>query len=476
MHVLYKGNMIRTAILGAIVLLLTPGPDAAQTGAKSPQPSKSLADYSAAMEDLAQSASPAVVQILVQTLAPLGNEESQHAGFVLEQEATGSGVIVDPDGYIVTNAHVVRNARRIDVKILRSDEKGQEPHGHLMPAKLIGQDRQVDIAVVKIEAHNLPTLSFLDSDTLRQGQFVLALGSPLGLQNSLSHGVVSATFRQLDPESPMVYIQTDASINPGNSGGPLLDAEGRVAGINTMIYSQSGGNEGIGFAIPANLAKDVYQRLRKEGRVRRGAIGVIPQTITPTLGEALGLDRDSGVILSDVAPDSAAEAAELQSGDVVLSIDGKPMREARDLALAVFQREPGDQVTMEIQRGKERKSITVAVLERKHQPSQLEDLVSYGAGLVRRLGILAMTVDEKVTAILPDLRRLSGVAVAAVPAEFAGLNPGLLAGDVIYELNNQHLASLDELRAALNDKKSGDPIALLVEREGQLIYVTAALE
>jgi serine protease Do len=476
MRLRYKGNMSRTAILGTIVLLLAPGPGAAQTGAKSTQPSKSLADYSAAMEDLAQSASPAVVQILVRTLAPLEKGDSERAGFVLEQEATGSGVIVDPDGYIVTNAHVVRNARRIDVKILRSDERGQEPHGHLMPAKLIGLDRQVDIAVVKIEAHNLPALSFVDSDHLRQGQLVLALGSPLGLQNSLSHGVVSATFRQLDPDSPMVYIQTDAPINPGNSGGPLLDAEGRVAGINTMIYSESGGNEGIGFAIPANLAKDVYQRLRKDGRVRRGAIGVIPATITPTLGAALGLDRDSGVILSDVAPDSAAEAAELKSGDVVLSVDGKPMREARDLVLAVFERAPGDQLTVEIQRGKERMSKTVAVLERKSQPSQLEDLVNYDAALVRRLGILAMTVDERVTAILPDLRRLSGVAVAAVPAEFAGLNPGLLAGDVIYELNNRHLASLDELRNALNEKKAGDPIALLVERDGQLIYVAAALE
>jgi serine protease Do len=177
-----------------------------------------------------------------------------------------------------------------------------------------------------------------------------------------------------------------------------------------------------------------------------------------------------------VAPDSAAEAAQLEPGDVVLSIDGKPMREARDLALAVFQRAPGDQLTMEIQRGKERMSKTVAVLERKNQPSQLEDLVNYDAALVRQLGILAMTVDEKVTAILPDLRRLSGVAVAAVPAEFAGLNPGLQAGDVIYELNNRRVASLDELRNALKDKKSGDAIALLVERYGQLIYVSATLE
>ena len=459
-----------------IVLLSAPAPCAAQIAVKSPRLSKVLADYSAAIEDLAQSASPAVVQVLVQTVAPLGKGDTQRMGFVSEQEATGSGVIVDPDGYIVTNAHVVQNARRIDVNILRSDERGQEPHGHLVPAKLIGLDRQVDIAVLKIEGQNLPALSFLNSDNLRQGQFVLALGSPLGLQNSLTHGVVSATLRQLDPESPMVYIQTAAPINRGNSGGPLLDVEGRIAGINTMIFSESGGNEGIGFAIPANLVNDVYRRLRKDGRVRRGSIGVIPETITPRLGAALGLDMDSGVILSDVAPESAADAAGLEPGDVVLSIDGKPMREARDLILAVFQRAPGDQLSMEIQRGKERMSKTVAILERKNEPGQLEELANYDAALVRPLGILAVTVDEKVNLIMPDLRRLSGVAVAAVPAEYAGLNPGLVAGDVIYSLNNQRIASLDELRNALRDKKSGDPIALLVERSGQLIYVTATLE
>jgi serine protease Do len=210
--------------------------------------------------------------------------------------------------------------------------------------------------------------------------------------------------------------------------------------------------------------------------VRRGSIGVIPETITPKLGTALGLDRDSGVILSDVAPESGADAAELEPGDVVLSIDGKPMREARDLILAVFQKAPGDELRMEIQRGKERMSKTVAILERKNEPSQLEELANSDAALVRRLGILAVAVDEKVNAILPNLRRLSGVAVAAVPAEYAGLNPGLAAGDVIYSLNNQRVASVDELRNALKGKKTGDPIALLVERYGQLIYVTATLE
>ncbi|MDE3166636.1 MAG: PDZ domain-containing protein, partial [Acidobacteriota bacterium] len=357
----------------------------------------------------------------------------------------------------------------------RSDARGEEPHAHLLPAKLIGMDTQVDIAVIKIDAQNLPVLAFRDSDTLRQGELVLAVGSPLGLQNSLTHGVVSATRRTLDSSSPMVYVQTDAPINPGNSGGPLLDIQGRVAGINTMIFSESGGNEGIGFAIPANLAKDTYQRLRKDGHVHRGIIGVIPDSITPTMATGLGLSRDSGVILSDVAPRGPAETAGLRSGDIVLAIDGKPMHESRDLALAVFQRAPGDELHMDILRGAERLSMTVVILERPHEPSQLADFAN-DAGLVRRLGILAVTVDDKVRALLPDLRRTDGVAVAAVPAEYAGLNPGLVSNDVIYEMNAKPLASLDDLRAALKDKKSGDPLVFLVERMGQLVYVTATLE
>ncbi|QOY88804.1 trypsin-like peptidase domain-containing protein [Paludibaculum fermentans] len=470
--------MMRPVVCGVLAMVLAASPEMAQTRAKAPlsAPAKSLADYSEAMENLAEAASPAVVQILVQRVAPVGQGDSQRMGFVSEQEATGSGVIVDPAGYIVTNAHVVQNARRIEVKVLRMDEKGQAPHGHVLPAKLVGLDRQVDIAVLKIEGTNLPTLSFLNSDTLRQGRLVMALGSPLGLQNTLTHGVVSATLRQLKPESPMVYIQTDAPINPGNSGGPLLDIEGKIVGINTMIYSESGGNEGIGFAIPANLAKDVYQKLRKDGRVRRGAIGVLPEAITPALASGLGLDRDSGVILSDVAPHGAADAAGLQPGDVLISIDGKPIREVRDLALTVFQRSPGDELKIVFQRGKEEMTKTVAVLERKNEPSLLADQASYEAALVRELGILAVTVDEKVTAILTDLRRLSGVAVAAVPAEYAGLNPGLVAGDVIYEVNTKAIASLDELKAAVKEQKKSDAVVLLVERMGQLIYVTATLE
>jgi serine protease Do len=203
---------------------------------------------------------------------------------------------------------------------------------------------------------------------------------------------------------------------------------------------------------------------------------VIPVTITPTLGTALGLDRDSGVILSDVLPHSAAEVAGLEPGDVVLSIDGKPMRDARDLGLAVFQRAPGEQVSVEIERGTERQTLKVAVLDQTSGPGLLQDLANYDAALVRELGILAVTLDQKVTPILQNLRRLSGVVVVAVPAEYEGLNPGLVAGDVIYSINGRKVAALDELRDALKEKKAGDPIALVVERNSQLIYVTAELE
>jgi serine protease Do len=466
----------RTTVgIGAIALALASALQAQTAAARSPR-SRLLADYSAAMEDLAKIARPAVVQIRVRTLAPLDSDESERTGFVAEQEASGSGVIVDPEGYIVTNAHVVENARRIEVRIARTDEKSAGPHGHVAPAKLVGLDRQVDIAVLKIEGHGFPALSFLNSDELRQGQLVLAIGSPLGLRNSLTHGVVSAARRQLDPDSPMVYVQTDAPINRGNSGGPLLDIEGRIAGINTMIMSQSGGSEGIGFAIPANLARDVYLKLRKDGRVRRGAIGVIPETITPALGAALGLNRDSGVILSDVEPRGAAEAAGLEQGDVVLAIDGKPAREARDLVLAVFQATPGDELRLDIQHNGQPMTKRVAVLDRQNEPSRLEELASNDAALIQRLGILAVTVDAKVHAIMPELRRLSGVAVAAVPAEYAGPNPGLVAGDVIYSFNKQRVESLDDLRNALKQGKSGDPIVFLVERSHRLIYVTGSLE
>jgi serine protease Do len=470
-------NAVFFQAIGLIVLSALPVavPARGQTvgGRKMPA---TLVDLSASIEDLAQTASPAVVQINVRRRAPIDDSDSTRAGFVSNRETTGSGVIVDGDGYVITNAHVVSGAHHIDVSVITRDSADPiDDHRHF-EAKIVGMDRETDLALLKIDAKNLPALSFLDSDKVKQGQLVVALGSPLGLENSLTVGYISAPVRHLRPEHPMYYIQTDAAINPGNSGGPLLDTAGRIVGINTLILSQSGGFEGIGLAIPSNIVQQVYRKLRTDGRVRRGSIGVVPEDITPVLAAALGIEHHTGVILSDVAPHSAAEAAGLQQGDIVRAVDGKPVKETLQLSTAVFQHSVGDQVVLEIERGAEHMQKAVVLMERPPTPANLTELANNDENLVRELGILALTVDERINAILPGLRRLSGVAVAAIPSEFAGLNPGLGTGDVIYELNGARITSLEELRAALKGKRIHDPAALLIERRGQLQYVTFELE
>jgi len=435
-----------------------------------------LAEFSTAVEELCDSASPAVVEIEARSRALVNNEDERRAGFFAKQWASGSGVIVDAGGYIITNAHVVEGSRDIDISVAdTSDPARKDAHKHFA-ARIVGIDKETDLAVLKIDAENLPTLSFRDSDKLKQGQIVLALGSPLGLENTLTVGYVSAISRQLKPDQAMSYIQTDAPINPGNSGGPLLDIDGKIAGINTMIFSQSGGSEGIGFAIPGNIARHVYEQIRKEGRVHRGTISVVAQDINLLMSQALGLNRHPGVILSDVLPNGPAEAAGLEPGDVVLAVEGQPVTEARQVQAEVVQRAIGDTITLDILRGSEKMQKSVAVMERPNSPLALADLVNGQSNLVRELGILAMTLDEKVTPNLPETRRLSGVVVAAIPAEFAALNPGLSPGDVIYALNKAKVESLEELRTALMSLKPGDPVVLLTEHDRTLGYVSFTLE
>ena len=435
-----------------------------------------LADFSTAVEELVASVSPAVVQIEVRLRAPVESDDARRTGFVANQRASGSGVIIDSAGYIVTNAHVVEGSREIDVSVSdAANPASKEAHKHFI-AHVVGTDKETDLAVIKIDAANLPTLGFRDSDKLRQGQIVFALGSPLGLENTLTVGYVSATSRQLKPELPITYIQTDAPINPGNSGGPLLDIDGKIAGINTMIFSQSGGSEGIGFAIPSNIVRRVYDQLRKEGHVHRGTIGVVAQDINPLMSQALGINRHPGVILADVLPHSSAEAAGLEPGDVVLALDGHPVLEARQVQAEMLQRAIGDDLTFDVVRNGVQMQKTVTILERPRSTLALADLANGEANLVRDLGILAMTLDEKVTPSLPETRRLYGVVVAAIPAEYAAFNPGLKAGDVIYSLNNTKISTLDNLRAALKELKTGDPAVLLVESDGTLGYVSFKIE
>ena len=418
---------------------------------------RGLVALSRSSEQLVETVTPAVVQIIARGLT--------------QERGTGSGAIVDPSGYIVTNAHVISGAVGVQVLLpVAEDVRAAsrsiiKPGGKLLPATIVGLDNETDVAVLKIEGSGLRALRFSDSEALRQGQMVFAFGSPFGLENTVTMGVVSSVARQVRPDGPMIYVQTDASINPGNSGGPLVDAEGGLVGLNTFILSSSGQNAGLGFAAPSNIVRSVYEQIRATGRVRRGQIGVIAQTITPEFASLLKLGRDSGVLVGDVAPKGAAEAAGIEIGDVLLTMNGKVLENARQFGVNVYAY-PGQTVTLEVLRGKEKLTKTVAVLERPRDPSQILSAVTGDANLVAKLGLYGVDVDEKVTPLLPALRRLSGVVIASEAED-------LLAGDVIYSVNGANVSSVEQLNAALQRSKRGERVALQIERQGQLQYVIA---
>ena len=466
----------------AVLLLLFAGRACAQDAENAAQnkPTDALHDLSAALESLSHRAGRAVVQVFSTGFVLNDEDDSGDAALLTRQKSTGSGVIFSSDGYVVTNAHVVKGGRQIEVQLAESYERspGHEltrPAGSRIDAKVVGIDRESDLAVLKIERTGLPFLGFGDSAELHQGQLVLAFGNPLGLSNSVTMGVVSSTARQIKTDDPMLYIQTDAPINPGNSGGPLLDADGRVVGINTFILSQSGGSEGIGFAIPSNVVSSVVEQLRKEGHVHRGEIGVFAQTIAPSLAAGLDLPRDWGVVLADVEPDSPADKAGLKPGDVVLSVNGRVMENARQLEVNLYRRRVDERVSIAVLRGTQKLTFEVPIIEREDDPQRFADMVTPEKNIVSRLGILCIDISQKVAQMLPDLRKPYGVVVAARAAGSpysTQLNPG----DVIHALNAEPISSVAALRQALDRRKPTDPIVLQIERDGRLMYLDLELE
>jgi serine protease Do len=434
-----------------------------------------LSRFSQSVEALSERVRPAVVQILTTGYAETG-------GLLSRQRATGSGVILDPDGYVVTNAHVVQGARRIQVVLagLASGPPNAQSilkaPGRVVGAVLVGIDRETDLAVLKVVEKNLPFLSLGDSKELRPGELVLAFGSPLGLENSVTMGVVSAVARQIHPEDRMIYIQTDASINPGSSGGPLVDGEGRVIGINTSILTQSGGNEGIGFAAPSNIVGNVFEQVRKTGRVRRGEIGVYAQTITPALAAGLGLPQDWGVVLSDVLPGGPAALAGLRIADVVLKLDGKVMENARQLEVNLYHQAVGGIASLEVRRGAHTLTFLATVTERARDPERLADTVSPERNAVPRLGLLALDLEEVEAQLPGPLRAKAGVVVAAAATDGSSGADPLLPGDVIYSVNQEPVVSVQKLREVLARIKPSDPVVVQLERNGGLRFVTFEAE
>jgi serine protease Do len=312
---------------------------------------------------------------------------------------------------------------------------------------------------------------------LKQGEIVLALGNPLGLDNSVSLGVVSAVARQVKPDDAMVYIQTDAPINPGNSGGPLVDSEGRVVGINTFILTQSGGSEGIGFAIPSNIAREVYAQLKSQGHVHRAQLGITGETITPAMAEGLELDTDHGVIVSDLESNGPAERAGIQVDDIIIALNNKRITAKHELEAYVFRTRPGTKVMLRVQRGDGQLDLPVITEEEAGEElDALADLVDPVKNVVPELGIVGLDITKAVHELMPDLRRPEGVVVAARKANTPYTGPVLQTGDVIYAVNHRVIGNVAELRETLSRMKSGQAAVLTVEREEHLIYVPIELD
>jgi len=461
----------------------TPAPKAAPEKTKAAQDdsasSQTLLQLNNALEGLAAKTSPAVVQILVTGYGPLHEQNRSETSLIVRQHAVGSGVIVDPNGYIITNAHVVEGAQRIRVALPLSSDAGRSIAAgkrHILEARLIGVHKETDLALLKIDEKDLPTLVLLAQQRPRVGQLVFAIGSPEGLQNSVTMGVVSAVARQADPDKPLTYIQTDAPINPGNSGGPLVDMNGSVLGINTFILSQGGGSEGLGFAIPARIVDFVYHSLRKYGHVHRVEIGAATQEITPTLADGLQLAQHWGVIIADVKPDGPAAAAGLQVQDIVLTADDRRVETLPQLSSALYLHRLDQVLKLEILRGDQKKILYVPAIEHRDQMDQLFDAADAEKSLVPRLGILAIDLTDDLRTKIGTLRISSGVIVLGRAADLILPDTGLQTGDIIHALNTTPITSMEALRAAVLALKTGDPVVIQVERSDGLTYLSFEME
>ena len=433
------------------------------------------------MDALTKKVWPSVVQILVSSYGPRAEAMKGETGLVVgRQRSTGSGFVIDPDGYIMTNAHVVSGARRVQVVLPAGDADGTlatalTGKSTIVPARIVGITTELDLALLKVDDVKLPALPLATYSQVRQGETVFAFGSPIGLRNSLTHGLISAVARQVDPDSPLIYIQTDAPINPGNSGGPLVNIRGEVVGVNTFIVSQSGGSDGLGFAVPSATARTVFRQLKQFGMMRRQEVGMSLQTITPGMAIALGLVKDYGVIVSDVWPGGPAEAAGLKVGDILTSVDGQPADNLPSVNYYFRLRDSTDNVQLAVLRGGADQKLSIATVEQRSEFDSVSALADPEKNLVPELGILGVEIDARIAAGATGLRDPYGIIVVARAAG-PGSEVPLLPRDVIRTLNRKQMTTLQGLRDALRAVTPGSPVTLQIQREGRLMFVSFTLE
>ncbi|MGC9456195.1 MAG: DegQ family serine endoprotease [Halothiobacillaceae bacterium] len=375
-------------------------------------------------------------------------------------QSLGSGFIISEDGYILTNAHVIDGADTITVRM--QDQSEHE-------AEVIGQDVRTDIALLKVDADDLPTVEIGNSEDVRVGEWVLAIGSPFGLEHTATHGIVSAIGRNLPSENYVPFIQTDAPVNPGNSGGPLFNAEGEVIGINSQIYTRSGGYMGLSFAIPIDVAMNVVDQLREHGSVTRGYLGVLLQPVTTELAESFGLDRPRGALIAQVQPDSPADAGGIRPGDIILRYAGKDIDQSSRLPSLVGETPVGERVKILLLRNGKEQSVEVQIgrLEEDAPPAAPEQPDGQST-----LGLALEPLNERQQRELGIAHGLVVISVTDGPAARAGVRPN----DILMDLNNRPLETVADLRAAISEAPQGRPLALRLLRGGQPMFLAIPRE
>lgn len=445
----------------------------------------SLTSLSQSLEKVISKVRPAVVTIEVAAYVHPDDDDGRSANphdrqHLTRSHAIGSGVIVDDRGYIVTNAHVVEGATALRVSLdetLRSSRATETLNlGSLtFDGRVVGVFEQADLAVVKIDAPKLPTIRFGNSDAVRPGQLVFAVGSPEGLKNSVSVGVVSGVERDSGTDEGATFIQTDVALNPGSSGGALVDTNGELIGINSFVMTDGhGSNQRLGFALPSKLVRSVFEELKNNGRVAYGDIGIRVQTVTPILAHGLPISQDWGIIVSDVIPGSTAEAAGIEIQDLILAVDGQPLTLVPQLAVLLYGKHIGDRLQLDLLRGSQHLSRIVMIAERAPAPDSSPPSDVLARGLIAKLGIICSAITQLESANR-KLRSAVGLLVIAKLNE-GDIDNDLLSGDVIRSINGLAITNIEDLRSELEHLRPGNSAVLHIERQHHFEYLALEID